>query len=231
MKASTEQIREDFDRIAVVTEHSGAIAPYHDQLLGHLPPLCESALEIGCGTGTFTRRLAASTQRVVGLDLSPQMIRLAKERSVDCPNIEYMLGDLLQLTLPQESFGFVVSIATLHHLPTEQALVKMKSLVAPGGVLVIHDLVADDGLLDSGRSLIAIPVNMALRLWKSGKLRPPRAVRKVWAEHARMDVYLTLAEVKNLCERFVPGAKIQRHLLWRYTVVWQKPSSTELSHQ
>ena len=225
MKASIEQVRADFDRIAIVTEDSGAINAYHNLLLRHLPSQCESALEVGCGSGVFTRHLAASTKRVVGLDLSPQMIRLARERSIDYPNIEYLLGDLLQLTLPAESFGCVVSIATLHHLPTEQALIKMKSLVAPGGLLVIHDLIADDGLMDICRSVIAMPVNVTLRFLKTGRPLPRREVRKAWDEHAQHDVYLTLSEVRKLCEQFLPGAKIQRHLLWRYTVVWQRPLS------
>src|SRR5436853_295282 len=222
MKASIEQVRADFDRIAIVTEHRDALNPYQNLLLRHLPVKCESALEIGCGTGVFTRRLAASAKRVIGLDLSPQMIRLARERSIDYPNIEYLLGDLLQLALPSESFGCVVSIATLHHLPTEQALKRMKSLVAPGGCLLIHDLIADDGPLDICRNVIAMPVNIALRFLKTGRHLPPCEVRKAWDDHAQHDIYLTLSEVKKLCEQFLPGAKILRHLRWRYTVVWQR---------
>jgi ubiquinone/menaquinone biosynthesis C-methylase UbiE len=223
MKASIEQVRADFDRIALVTEQSGALYTYHNLLLSQLPPQCESALEIGCGTGIFTRRMAATTKRVIGLDLSPEMIRLARERSVKHANIEYLLGDLLELSLPEESFDCVVSIATLHHLPTELALRKMKSLLAPGGVLVIHDLVADDGFLDMCRSVLAKPVSVALRFLKTGRPLPPRETRKVWDEHARFDVYLTLAEVKELCAQLLPEARIQRHLLWRYTIVWHRP--------
>jgi ubiquinone/menaquinone biosynthesis C-methylase UbiE len=225
MKASIEQVRADFDRIALVTERSGVLGTYHNLLLSHLPPQCESALEIGCGTGIFTRRMAATTKRVVGLDLSPEMIRLARERSIKHSNIEYLLGDLLELSLPEESFDCVVSIATLHHLPTEQALRKMKSLLAPGGLLVIHDLIADDGFVDICRNVIAIPVNISLRFLRTGRPLPPREVRQAWNEHARHDVYLTLTEVKKLCAQLLPEASVQRHLLWRYTIVWQRPLS------
>ncbi|HEX8888539.1 MAG TPA: class I SAM-dependent methyltransferase [Pyrinomonadaceae bacterium] len=225
MKASIEQVRADFDRIALSTEQRGAPDTYHNLLLSHLPLRCESALEIGCGTGIFTRRLAATTKRVTGLDLSPQMLRLAIERSIDYPNIEYLLGDLMQLALPKDAFDCVVSIATLHHLPTEQALTKMKNVLAPGGRLIIHDLVADDGLLDMCRSVVAKPFSVALRFLKTGRLLPPREVRKAWNEHARSDVYLTLSEVKELCAQLLPEARIQRHFLWRYTIVWQRPLS------
>lgn len=225
MKATVEQVRADFDRIALITEESGALYTYHKLLLSHLPPQCESALEIGCGTGIFTRRMAATVKKVVGLDLSPEMIRLARERSIKHANIEYLLGDLLELALPEECFDCVVSIATLHHLPTEPALRKMKNLLAPGGRLIIHDLVADDGLLDLCRSVAAKPISMALRFLKTGRPLPPREVRKVWDEHARHDVYLTLSEVKKLCAQFLPEASVQRHLLWRYTIIWQRPLS------
>jgi len=55
-----------------------------------------------------------------------------------------------------------------------------------------------------------------------------REVRKAWDDHAKHDVYLTLSEVKELCEQFLPEAKILRHLRWRYTVIWQRSLSTEL---
>lgn len=227
MKASTEQIREDFDQTAMLPEHGGPLDAYYGWLLRHLPPQCESALEIGCGTGSFTRRLATSARKVTGLDLSPQMIHLAREQSADYPNIEYLIGDLLQLAMPEESFGFVISIATLHHLPAERALLKIKSLLAPGSLLIIHDLIADNGLLEMCRSALAAPLNLALRFLKTGRPWPRREVRAAWAAHGQHDVYLTLAEVKKLCEQFLPGAQIRHHLLWRYTIIWRRPSRPE----
>ena len=82
MSVSTHQVREDFDRIALLTERAGCERSfYHDYLLRHLMLQCESALEIGCGTGAFTRQLAGRAQHVTGIDLSPQMLRLAGRMS------------------------------------------------------------------------------------------------------------------------------------------------------
>lgn len=218
-----QQIGEDFDRIALLTErHGDAGNVYHNYLIRCLPPHFEKALEIGCGTGEFTRLLASRAQSVVALDLSSQMIRLARSQSAGHSNIEYTLGDVMQLSLPAEGYDCVVSIATLHHLPPAQALPKMKDTLKINGVLVIHDLVADDGLVDRLMSAVAYPVSVARRFWKTGQLRMSREFREAWAEHGRHEVYLTLSEVKEMCRRYLPGARIQRHLLWRYTIVWHK---------
>lgn len=225
MDESTRRIREEFDRIALLTERHGGGAgdAYYAYLARQLPPRVESALEIGCGGGAFTRLLAARARSVLALDLSPEMIRLARSRSAGRRNIEYRAGDALRLALPGEGFDCVVSIATLHHLPTEQALTKMKDALKPGGTLVVHDLIADDGLLDRGLSALAYPLGVARRFWQTGRVRMPPEVRRAWAEHGEGEVYLTTSGVREMCERHLPDATVKRHLLWRYTVVWRKP--------
>ena len=219
------QIREEFDRIALLTERHGSGRGgdiYYNYLMRHLPPDPENVLEIGCGTGAFTRLLASCAHRVIALDLSPQMIRLAKSQSADCKNIAYLLGDCMRLSLPAERYDCVVSIATLHHLPLTQALLKMKDALKPSGVLIIHDLVADAGIADRSRSALAYPVSALRRFWETGRVRTSRELREAWAEHGRNEVYLTPAEVREMCRKYLPSARVKHHLLWRYTVVWRK---------
>jgi ubiquinone/menaquinone biosynthesis C-methylase UbiE len=69
-------IQKDFDRIALVSP-DGSLQNnlYHNFLLRHLRSSCQAALEIGCGKGEFSRRLAATSERVLALDLSPEMHR------------------------------------------------------------------------------------------------------------------------------------------------------------
>ena len=225
MSASIHQIREEFDRIALLTERHGSGRGgdiYYNYLMRHLPPDPENVLEIGCGTGAFTRLLASRAHRVIALDLSPQMIRLAKSKSANCKNIEYLLGDVMQLSLPAEEYDCIVSIATLHHLPLTQALLKMKDALKPNGVIIIHDLVADAGIVDRSMSAVAYPVSAMRRFWKTGRMRMSREVREAWAEHGKNEVYLTLAEVREMCRKYLPSAQVKRHLSWRYTVVWCK---------
>jgi SAM-dependent methyltransferase len=127
-------IQQDFDRIALVSEDGATRNDhYHNFLLRHLPPNCHDALEIGCGTGEFARSLAERSQRVLALDLSPEMIRIARERSAQFPNIEFELADIRDRPLPIEGFDCIATIATLHHLPIAETLLKLKTALKPGG--------------------------------------------------------------------------------------------------
>jgi predicted TPR repeat methyltransferase len=53
------------------------------------------ALEIGCAAGAFTRRLAPRCERVVGIDIAPQAIALARERTT-APNVAYEVANVMQ---------------------------------------------------------------------------------------------------------------------------------------
>ncbi|HSS19742.1 MAG TPA: class I SAM-dependent methyltransferase [Pyrinomonadaceae bacterium] len=222
-------VQADFDRLALVSDDGATHNDfYHNFLLRHLPSCRESALEIGCGAGTFSRRLAAHFDQVLALDISPEMIRLARERSAEFPNIEYKLADVLDYDLPAESFDCIATSATLHHLPYREMLVKMKAALKPDGVLLILDLFEPAGLFESGGltdtvlNFIAFPVSVALRVKHYGRLRRSKEARAAWATHEAHDLYPTMTEVRALCAELLPGAKIRKHLLWRYSIVWQK---------
>jgi ubiquinone/menaquinone biosynthesis C-methylase UbiE len=216
-------IQEDFDRIALVSPDGAAHNDhYHNFLLRHLPSNCQNVLEIGCGTGGFARLLAEHSQHVLALDLSPEMIRIARESSTQFPNIDFQLADVRDVPFPIASFDCIATIATLHHLPFPEMLLKMKTALKPGGVLLVLDLFELTGLSDSLLNFLARPMSMALRLIHYGRLRPPREVRAAWAAHEHHDLYPTMSEVRALCERLLPGAKITKHLLWRYSIVWKK---------
>jgi SAM-dependent methyltransferase len=224
LSGSAEQARADFDRIAAVSARDGeAPGTYTKFLLGHVPRVCGSALEIGCGFGAFARLLAQRALSVTAVDVSPQMLRVAMERSRAHPNLRFVLGDFLRLGLPPETYDCVVTTTTLHHLPQGEALAKMKSLLRPGGVLVIHDLLDTAGAFDWGLNFVRLPLNCAARLWRTGRLRERREVRAAWAEHGSHETYLKPADVVAMRDEFLPGALVRRHLLWRYTVVWRKP--------
>src|SRR5258706_1243181 len=109
-------LQTDFDRIALVSP-DGATQKDHYQnfLLRRLPPHCNEVLEIGCGTGAFARRLAQRSQNVLALDLSPEMIRIARQRSTQFSNIEFQLADIRGRDFPVESFDCIATSATLHH--------------------------------------------------------------------------------------------------------------------
>jgi ubiquinone/menaquinone biosynthesis C-methylase UbiE len=223
MAETMSDVRADFDRIAALSgEEWGDNGPYDDFLARHIPEHCREALDVGCGTGAFSRLLAKSSERVLALDLSPKMIELARERSAQFPNIEFEVADVLTRELPAEEFDCIATIATLHHLPIKEVLPKLKRALRAGGVLLVLDLFQAEGLSDAVRSALALPLSLWLRLVRRGRLRPPRELRRAWEKHGRHDSYLTLTQVREVCAEMLPGALVTRHLLWRYSVVWKK---------
>jgi ubiquinone/menaquinone biosynthesis C-methylase UbiE len=223
-----QSVKADFDRIALLEdEGSNSNDFYHSFLLGELPPRCDSALEIGCGTGAFSRLLAERSKRVVALDLSPNMVGVARERSKQFRNIDFQVADAMTAELPSDEFDCIVSIATLHHMPTEPMLFKIKRALKANGTLAIFDLFEGEGFRDLAASALALPTAVLIRLVRCGRLRPPRQVREAWAEHGRNDKYLTVSEARRIYEEILPGAKVRKHLLWRYSAIWHKPEATK----
>ena len=218
------KVQVDFDQIALLEQdgwnHNNH---YHGFLLKQIGAKCGDALDLGCGTGAFARLLAQRASRVLGLDLSPRMIEIAKERSQEYPNITYHVGDVMALDLPAEHYDCIVSIATLHHLPFQATLLKLKSALKAAGTLLILDLFEHEGIGDTLRSAVALPPNILLRLVKNGRLRESPAVREAWAEHGKTDTYLPLSQIRRECLPILPGALIRKHLFWRYSIVWKKP--------
>src|ERR1044072_1491509 len=105
-------VEADFDRLALLDEEGWtANNQYHGSLLRYVPENCENGLEIGWGTGAFTRGLAGRCRRVVALDLSAERIGVARARSSRFENIEFQQADALTWNYPQSHFDFVCSIA------------------------------------------------------------------------------------------------------------------------
>jgi SAM-dependent methyltransferase len=218
-------IQTDFDRIALLSNEGwNHNSHYHGFLLRQFPAHCEYALDIGCGTGAFSRLLASRSDRVLALDLSPQMIQIARERSKAYANIDFQVADAMVWEFPTEQFDCIASIATLHHLPLEEMLAKMKAALRTNGTLVVLDLYEPAGLSGALTNVLAVPVGAALQLLKTGRLRQSREAREAWAAHGRHDSYPTLAQIRQTCASILPGAEVRKHLLWRYSITWKKTS-------
>ena len=225
--AYMNRVREDFDRLAAFSEGSDwdHNSHYHSFLLGHLPERPGEALEVGCGTGEFSRLLAQRCQSVLAVDLSPRMVEVARARSKNRPNVEYLVADASSWEFPEERFDCVASIATLHHLPLAPMFAKMRDALKPGGILLVLDLYRARTVADRVLDALAFPASKAIRLARTGALSERQApeLRKAWEEHGDTDVYPTLAEVRGDCESELRDAAVGRRLLWRYTIVWRKP--------
>jgi len=222
--------KEDFDRLAELDQRGWtANNHYHNFLLRQLPLRCVNALEIGCGTGAFSRRLTERARHVLALDLSPGMIRVARSRSSHHSNIDFEVADAMSRDFPTAHYDCIATIATLHHLPRREGVLKLKQALKPGGTLVILDLfqperslITFEGWHDSLAELLRLTSSVGLRFIRNGRLRPPREVRAAWEEHGKTDHYLKMKEARALYDEILPGCIVRKHLLWRYSVVWRR---------
>lgn len=219
----TQKIQKDFDRIALLEQakwnHNNH---YHNFLLKQLPTYCESVLEIGCGTGAFTRLLAEQSDRVLAIDLSPKMIEIAKLQSGHYTNINFQVADISKWEFPVEEFDALASISTFHHLQLESLLPKLKAALKPGGKLIVLDLVEREPLQDILSDVIALPLHWIFNILRNRRIRPTLEAIEVWREHGQTDKYLKRSQAQKIYTSSLTGATVRRHLFWRYSVVWEK---------
>ena len=219
---SSSRIRADFARIAAVSAATDeGSTPLDHLLLSFVPPDCRRLLDLGCGTGRLTRMLAARADEVTAVDFSPEMLRVARERSRGGA-IRYVEADVLDLPHGLGSFDCVISVNLLHHLPLDRAVGAMQAVLAPGGRLIVHDLRKTAGLVDRALDVPRLALKAASRLRRVSGVRTYLRQRRAWAHHARCDVIPTAAEIANMRDRFFPGAVVHQHFLWRYTLLWTK---------
>ncbi len=220
-----QKIQHDFDRIALYDRQKwNHNNHYHSFLLKQLPNKGNAVLDIGCGSGEFSRLLARRFDTVVALDLSPKTIEVAKQRSQHYGNIDFQVGNILQWQFPLEHFDAITSIATFHHLSVENLLPNLKAALKPGGKLAILDLLEQENIGDFSLDLIAVPLNWLFSLKNRHIQQSPEATAAM-REHLRSDKFLTRSQAKQIYLNSLAKAKIRKHLFWRYSVVWKKPLS------
>ncbi len=116
----------------------------YDCLLSMLPQRrYRNILDIGCGLGTFTRKLAPFGEQVLGSDISGEAISQATKLSVSHPNVTYVQRDMLDAAPVESAFDLIVIADTLYymHSRTPAALKTLARTIAstltPGGLVLI----------------------------------------------------------------------------------------------
>ena len=218
------RVRADFDEIAALEDVSGSgIDRYDDFLLSLVPDGARTVLDVGCGAGRLCRAIARPDRQIVGIDLSPGMIRRAEAGPIP-PGVSLMCGDFMTAGFDHE-FDCVISAAAMHHMPLADSFDRLRALVRPAGRLIVQDLRRDEGVLDQLRAYTALAHTCAGRFVRTGRLRSPPHVLAVWDRHCAGERYLSWTEAQQLAASFAPPAAIQYHWMWRYTIVWDKPGS------
>jgi ubiquinone/menaquinone biosynthesis C-methylase UbiE len=221
--AITSQEAQSFDRIAAAYDRLGDLG--ENQLIGPwleglLPVAGSRAADLGCGTGRHAVLLAGRFEHVDAFDLSGPMIDLARRRR-SRPNITYRQADLRHITGPGR-YDFVISVLTLHHVPDlDAALSHIKTLVAPGGRVVVADMYPPASVPSVLRRMLHRMVPLRPRLHAMAVLRlganlirrgPVAAwqiyrlsICREWLDHLVTDRFFSREELERSCRALFPG--------------------------
>jgi len=135
-----EILREEFNRWAEAGRGEGM---EQDHLPITLPVLekmrlsaNDNVLDVGCGAGWLSRRLAklAPEGRVVGMDISDEMIRHARRASVDFHNLMFVTGEVSEIPWQPNFFSHIISVESSYYWPDPAAGIReFFRVLHPGG--------------------------------------------------------------------------------------------------
>lgn len=131
------------------------------------------AADLGCGPGLLVVELARRVPglRVVGVDLSPEMLAQGEEHARESgveEHASFRLGDVERLPFPDGSLDLVISTLSLHHWDDPVAVLdEIERVLRPGGSFLIVDLRRD------------MPAPAYLLLWFAQHVVVPAAIRRI----------------------------------------------------
>jgi ubiquinone/menaquinone biosynthesis C-methylase UbiE len=130
------------DRVAAKQdEHAAALA---DEVRRFVLPIGdERALDVGTGAGALAFALAPLVREVVGADVVPELLELARERAAAFGNVSFVEADATALPFERASFDLGATLRTLHHVPRPELVVaELSRVTRPGGRLLVVDQIA-----------------------------------------------------------------------------------------
>ena len=197
MTEDPSRIRASYDEIAatyterIFTELAGK--PLDRHLLNRFAEDVRGrglVADLGCGPGHVARYLHEQGVRMLGVDLSPRMIDSARTRS---PEIEFRVGDMRALDLPDGALAGAVAFYSLIHIGENEmgpTLRELRRVLAPGGLLLAafhigEESVHRDELWGHSVSLdfrFLMPERVGARLMEVGLAVLERVEREPYAE-------------------------------------------------
>jgi len=127
-------------------------------------PADARVLEVGCGSGWATRLLAeyAVNGRVTGVDISDEMIRLARESSLLFPNIDYQMASAEKLPFADGEFTHAFSMESLYYYANLTAALKEihRTLQAGGNFVTVIDLYRENKASHQWVEQLNVPVQL-----------------------------------------------------------------------
>jgi SAM-dependent methyltransferase len=102
-----------------------------------------AVLDYCCGNGAFSRLLAGLGAQVQGVDISPELIKQAREHAsaegMNGDSPRFLVGDAQQLPFEDNRFDYVLGNGVLHHLDLDKAYPEIARVLKPGGRAIFQE--------------------------------------------------------------------------------------------
>jgi len=137
-----KQIQEEFNQWAAAGRGDEMEAHHSDiteqtLALMDLQPT-DRVLDLGCGTGWASRRMARVSAEVIGLDVADEMLRRAEQTSTGVNNVRYVWGSAEKIPAADNAFDKVLSVESFYYYADQgKALDELRRVITPGGRLFI----------------------------------------------------------------------------------------------
>lgn len=149
-----DNIKEHFENEAAIFDNIIIkIIPYYIEMIEALLSVIYfdktkkiNVLDLGCGTGNLSKRVLDKypNANIVCVDISQNMINIARQKLVDYKNVEFVVGDIEEIEF-KDKYDLVVSSLVLHHLITDDIkknfYKKIFNMLNENGIFVNADVV------------------------------------------------------------------------------------------
>jgi 2-polyprenyl-3-methyl-5-hydroxy-6-metoxy-1,4-benzoquinol methylase len=117
-------------------------------------------LDFGCGEGEVSTQLAKLGAYVTGVDISPNLIEVARKRAeLDGvqDRLEFLVCDIEDSPLPPDKFDVLFCYAVLHHIDIRSAFPRLLATLKPGGVAIMLEPITFSPWLRRVRNAVPVP--------------------------------------------------------------------------
>ena len=193
-----------------------------------------AVLDAGCGDGRLACALAGGVRLVIGVDVSPKMIALARARAkrAGAGNVHFLVGDLSSPAFTPESFDLIVISHALHEADLDTALPRLAQLLKPGGHFFAVEPEGPGraelgqlwyrwhGLKDTRDILRRHGLRKAWRVFRFVQ-------GSAWIRHQVEDRQWSLDAWRQKVRMLLPGSAVNRQAPGIVSLFWQRPGAAQ----